>query len=190
MSVQPVNGMIRNLPVIDLVVCLSGNGIGVNGLMRRPARHAFFGRPGQRYQGPFAIENMHGQDFLTEPIVIFRRPEMQFPDRRHIVPGVTNTVVPGRYLPVIAKGIIPITGLVRVSSGRQGRPRRAAQGAGTIGIGKPDTAMRDGVQIGCLHHGMTGRAQKFPGMIVGQKEYQVGWLRHVHRPYRLTAAIV
>ena len=95
---------------------------------------------------------------------------MQFPDGGHIGAGCPNPVMPGGNGTVIDHRVVPVTGLMRITTRRQGGAGRAAKRTRAIRVGKPNTPGCDTVQGRRFDHRVTGSAQKISIMVVGQEE--------------------
>src|SRR5260370_30437679 len=89
---------------------------------------------------------MHAQGFFAETVVLLTAAVMEFPDARDHVTLLTNPMHPAWNSRIICNCVIPISALMRKSSGCHRRTGGNAQRACGIGIRKPDAAGRKLVQ--------------------------------------------
>lgn len=176
--VQPVDGMLRDIAVVVLIVRLADAGAAVHLARAGTRRHAVFGRAQEADQRPLPLHDMHRDDLFGEAVIILAGAEMQLADRRHRRAAVAHPVMPGRIAPVIGERVVPIAGLMRVAPGRQRRPRRAAQRAAAIGVVEAHAALRDAVENRCLHDRVSVGADEIARVVVGQEEDQVRGFGH------------
>ena len=126
----------------------------------------------QAFERALALMQVHGQDLLGEPVVVFFAAVMQLADGGDVMTLLAQAVHPTGDGAVVGHHVVPVAGLVRVAASRHGRPRRAAQGAGAVGVGEAGAAARDGVNMRRLHHRVAIAAEDRPVVVVGDKNHE------------------
>ena len=103
---------------------------------------------------------------LVKTAGIFRLAVMQLTDGLDRDTGILQLMAPPPRCTGIGAGIVPVTGLVDIATGREGGARRHTDRRRRIGVGEPDAAFCKRVEVGCPNEVMAGTAHGIETMLV------------------------
>ena len=87
-----------------------------------------------------------------------------------------QAVAPTRRTSVICEGVVPVSGLMDVSSGCQCGAGRHADRTVRIGGGEAGPALGEAVDVRRPHHRVAVAARDVPRVLVREDEEEVGWI--------------
>src|SRR5690606_28210680 len=90
----------------------------------------------QAHEIALALDDVHGDLFFGEAVVLVGQPEMQLADGHNLVPAFTQHMVPAGYGAIVGIRVVPEADLVDVLAAGKARARGDTDRTGGIGAGK------------------------------------------------------
>src|SRR5262245_24751757 len=123
--------MVGDLPVVIGIGRLAGPDLVDEVLRLLPQRHRILDRP---QDVAYAIHDVQGKVLAIETGVVLLVPVVQLPDRLAAHAVRLEPVPPAWCLARVRRGVVPAARLVDLSSGREARARRYADGRAGVGV--------------------------------------------------------